>query len=196
MKMCMILQNTSRRVSTARDAAAKIRKDVELPVKSCRRSTYCASMYHLKTRGATVHIHCDDFVVSAAEEIAIRSLGQLRGRFGVTVSFIGNPKSTESFDIKTEGILNRVVRWTEQGFEYEADMKHVDIKVAGLGLQGARESRRWRKEPLMGSGKVPRIFSQSLFLGVRSHGHPTLCENCAEEVSQPTKRRLEETQTG
>ena len=69
-------------------------------------------------------------------------------------------------------------------------MKHVDIKVAGLGLQGARESRRWRKEPLMGSGKVPRIFSQSQFHGVRSHGHPTLCDRIAQRSVATNKKPL------
>ena len=34
-------------------------------------------------------------------------------------------------------MLNRVVRWTEQGFEYEADLRHVDLIIKELGLEEA-----------------------------------------------------------
>jgi hypothetical protein len=38
-------------------------------------------------------------------------------------------------DIKEIGVLNRVVRWTEAGIEYEADDKHVATIIEGVGLQ-------------------------------------------------------------
>ena len=84
-------------------------------------------MYHHETRGANVFTHGDDFVVSAAAETAMWFRGKLRGRFEVKESFTGNPQVRKDFDINTEGqIHDRVVRCTEQGFEYEADTGHVD----------------------------------------------------------------------
>ena len=35
-------------------------------------------------------------------------------------------------------ILNRVVRWTEEGWEYEADQRHAEILVERLGMKEAR----------------------------------------------------------
>ena len=31
-----------------------------------------------------------------------------------------------------------MVRWTEQGFEYEADLRHADILIGSLGLSEAK----------------------------------------------------------
>ena len=39
----------------------------------------------------------------------------------------------------TEGrVLNRVIRWAEQGWEIEPDQRHVDILVKELDLQEAK----------------------------------------------------------
>ncbi len=38
-------------------------------------------------------------------------------------------------DMKEIRILNRLVRWTKDGIEHEADDKHVTTVVKGLGLQ-------------------------------------------------------------
>ena len=35
-------------------------------------------------------------------------------------------------------MLNRVIRWTEDGWEMEPDQRHVDIVVKELGLSEAR----------------------------------------------------------
>ena len=41
----------------------------------------------------------------------------------------------KDFGITTEGtFLKGGVIWTEQGIEYEADMRHVEIMVAVMGL--------------------------------------------------------------
>ena len=47
-----------------------------------------------------------------------------------------------SFNGKSEGtearILNRVVRRTDHGWEYEADQRHAEIIVQALGLNDAK----------------------------------------------------------
>ena len=74
-------------------------------------------MYHLRTRGSTMFMHGGDFVFSGVYETAVWVVGELQGRFEMKVSFVGNPTVRKDFDTRTEGnILNRVVRWREQGF--------------------------------------------------------------------------------
>ena len=38
---------------------------------------------------------------------------------------------------KEGGISNRVVRWTKEGWEYEADQRHADILVERLRMKDA-----------------------------------------------------------
>ena len=38
-------------------------------------------------------------------------------------------------DLKSIRILNRVVQWTPEGLEYEADQRHAELIVQGLGLE-------------------------------------------------------------
>ena len=95
-------------------------------------------MYHLRTGGSTMFMHGGDFVFSAVSETAVWVVGELHGRFEMKVSFVGNPTVRKDFDIRTEGnILNRAVRWTEQGF-FE------------LGLQDTKGLRRLAKFTIHG----------------------------------------------
>ena len=41
-------------------------------------------------------------------------------------------------DDKEVRILNRIVRWTDRGLEYEADPRQGEKLVAELGLEGSR----------------------------------------------------------
>ena len=74
-------------------------------------------------------------------------------------------KMAERFEIKTKKVglgpeevketrvLNRVIRVTEQGWEYEADQRHGELVVKGMGLEGAKgvvtpgeEVKAWNEE--------------------------------------------------
>ena len=55
----------------------------------------------------------------------------LEQTYDIKAEFLG-PKSEGS---KSEvRILNRVVRWTEQGLEYELDQRHVDLIMEQAGM--------------------------------------------------------------
>ena len=45
-------------------------------------------------------------------------------------------------------VLNRVVQWTREGIEHEADQRHADILVTELAL--GRERERARESPRRG----------------------------------------------
>ena len=90
----------------------------------------------------------DDFIVLASEEqlnwfrenIGERFDVKFRGRLGP------GPR-----DDKSIRVLNRVVEWTENGLSYEADQRHADLIVKGLGLEGGSKGT-----PVVSKG--PLIF--------------------------------------
>ena len=47
-------------------------------------------------------------------------------------------------DIKSIRILNRIVTWTNQGLEYEADQRHAELIIQEVGLT---ESCRTHETP-------------------------------------------------
>ena len=82
-------------------------------------------------------MHGDDFTVLASavnldwlfRQISERFEVKFRGRLG-----------PEPSDDKAIRILNRVVSWTNDGIEYEADQRHAEIIVQHLGLNKSSKS--------------------------------------------------------
>ena len=59
---------------------------------------------------------------------------ELAKRFDIKSEMIG-----EDQDLKKElNVLNRIVRVTEDGFEMEADIRHVELMVEELGLGNSK----------------------------------------------------------
>ena len=79
-------------------------------------------------------VHGDDYTLRGPKrslDLFLRKLEQLYefkigGRLGPAVG-----------DDKEGTILNRVVRWTEKGLEYEADPRQLEKVLYELGLEGA-----------------------------------------------------------
>ena len=94
------------------------------------RATPCA--FYMAERNLRVVVHGDDFTVLGQEadldwfrrNISEKYEVKFRGRIGLG-----------SGDDKSIRILNRVVTWTEEGIEYEADQRHAEIIIKGLGMQ-------------------------------------------------------------
>ena len=89
--------------------------------------------FHHPTRGLHVVVHGDDFTCLGLDEdidyyetqLAKRFELKIRGRLGI---------GCELTEIK---ILNRVVRITSEGLEYEADPRHTELITGSLGLTAA-----------------------------------------------------------
>ena len=62
---------------------------------------------------------------------------QLGSKYEVTCSIIG----PEANFMKEVRILNRTIRWTKEGIEYEADDKHAKIVIEECQVKSARTSR-------------------------------------------------------
>ncbi len=59
---------------------------------------------------------------------------KLLARFEIKTKVVGRGKG----EVHEARILNRIIRVTPQGWEYEADQRHGEIVVEALGLEGAR----------------------------------------------------------
>ena len=57
--------------------------------------------------------------------------GWLEGRFEIKTKILGGGLGEE----KEGRVLNRVIRVTENGWEYEPDQRHADIIVEAMGLR-------------------------------------------------------------
>ena len=94
-------------------------------------------------------VHGDDFVSVGSRHAARQFQSRLEARFEIKTQVIGavekeggacaSSDSTRPKDqcVQEGRVLNRVVRWTPQGWEVEPDQRHVDLIVKELGLLDA-----------------------------------------------------------
>ena len=80
-------------------------------------------------------VHGDDYAsVGDAEQLQWLKK-ELEKRFDIKTTIVGHDDGDEG-----EGkILNRVVRATAGGWEYEADLRHAELLVEQMGLGDAKE---------------------------------------------------------
>ena len=79
-------------------------------------------------------VHGDDFVSVGNKEVMQKFKERLEGRFEIKTTILGSAAGEE-----TEGrVLNRVIRITETGWEYEPDQRHADIIVEAMGMKDAK----------------------------------------------------------
>ena len=91
-------------------------------------------IFHHKGRGLTTSVHGDDFTTAGPKnhldwfESSMKKAYELKvgGRLGP------GPR-----DDKEATVLNRVIRWTSAGLEYEADPRQVERLLAEVELEGA-----------------------------------------------------------
>ena len=85
-------------------------------------------------RSLRVLVHGDDYAC-VGPLTQLKWLAQMmRKKFEIKTQTLG-PESECLQEIK---LLNRLIRWTPHGIEYEADPRHQEIIIKELGLEGAR----------------------------------------------------------
>ena len=97
------------------------------------RSSPC-NFYHPDKQIKTT-VHGDDFTSSGPEEELLWLKAKMEEKFDIKTNFLGPDVKRHAQEIR---ILNRVLRWTSDGIEYEADPRHAEIVVEQLGLVGAK----------------------------------------------------------
>ena len=95
-------------------------------------------MFHHPTKDVWTLVHGDDYCSAGTPEALDWLEDALIKRYAIKTQRISEGKSRSGEEKLREGqVLNRVVRLTEQGWELEADPRHVELIVKHLGLESA-----------------------------------------------------------
>ena len=119
-----------------RDAATNWQEEVakEMISWGFSRGRYNPCRYYHKGTHLKCLVNGDDFVSVGSRRSVEKFRQKLEKRFEIKTKIIGTTDSESS-----EGkVLNRVIRETEDGWEYEPDQRHAEIIISELGLQDAR----------------------------------------------------------
>ena len=101
-----------------------------------RQGKASACVFVHPSRNVPVSVHRDDFTASGPKNQLDWFEGMMRERYELTV---GGRLGRGPSDDKEATVLNRVIRWTDSGIEYEADPRQVEATARG---GRARERRR------------------------------------------------------
>ena len=94
------------------------------------------NFYH-QARDISLTVHGDDFLVVADMEQLKWLEGRLQDQYEIKSTIIG----PEGGLPKQANILNRIIRWTTSGIEYEADPKHANIIMEECEIMDSRPSK-------------------------------------------------------
>ena len=117
----------------------------------------CPCLFLHKARGLAISVHGDDFTTCGPKceidwfERLLEEKYELKkgGRLGPAPD-----------DCKELTILNRVIRWTERGVEYEADPRQGERLLEGLGLDdGCKSTATPGLKPLIDVLKDDKVLS-------------------------------------
>ena len=85
-------------------------------------ATPCA--FYMEGKELRVVVHGDDFTILGHESDLKWFRDKIRKRFEVKIRGRIGP---DNGDEKSTRILNRIVEWTEEGINYEADQRHGEF---------------------------------------------------------------------
>ena len=120
-------------------------------------SRYCPCRFRHAERDLSAMVHGDDFVVVGDRVNVAWLKAELQRRFEVKTKIVGSRgmmsydqvvgrswadiTEEENEEVDEARVLNRIVRITESGWEYEADQRHADLLVQGLGMTNANATK-------------------------------------------------------
>ena len=119
-----------------RDAATNWQEEVAKAMKGWgfRRGLSNPCLYWHREKGLKALVHGDDFGAAGSRSGIAWFKGKLGERFGIKTTTVGLGPEEER-----EGrMLNRIVAVSEDGWSYEADQRHAELIVQGLGLSEAK----------------------------------------------------------
>ena len=119
-----------------RDAAANFQDEVRRFMSGAgfQQSLYNPQVYWHKGRGLKTLLHGDDFITTGTRQQARWFRKMLEARFDIKTAVIGDGLD----EVCEDRVLGRIIRVTSNGWEYEADQRHAELIVRGLGLEKAK----------------------------------------------------------
>ena len=144
-----------------RDAAANSQRTVRefMEENGWKASGYCPCSFRQPVRDLIAMMHGEDCVVVGDRESTKWFKEKLKKRFEVKIQVVGSKGITnfekmgrvswadlseeqdELQEVDEARILNRIVRITEEGWDYEADQRHADLFVKGSGMESANAAK-------------------------------------------------------
>ena len=88
-----------------------------------------------RKRGLKVMVHGDDFLAGGDVESLEWMRSEIQKKYEVKSGIISGREE----DGKEMSVLNRTIRWENEGLSYEPDRRHAAEIVRGLGLEGSKE---------------------------------------------------------
>ncbi len=85
-------------------------------------------------RELALTVHGDDFTVAGPTDSLLWLKDGMENKYDVKTSILGPEEGMER-EIR---VLNRTLRWTDGGLQYEADQRHADIIIQQMGMTNAR----------------------------------------------------------
>ena len=95
------------------------------------KASACAFVHPI--RNIAVPVHGDDFTATGPKNQLDCFQQMMQGHYELPV---GGRLEPGPSDDKEATVLNRVIRWTEQGVEYEANPRQVERLLDGIELSG------------------------------------------------------------
>ena len=94
-----------------------------------------ACVFRHPEKNLVASVHGDDFTTVGPKSSLDWFRQQLESKYELKEASRLGPSPE---DDKEGRVLNRIVRWTEEGLEYEGDPRHVEKLLLELGLKGAK----------------------------------------------------------
>ena len=101
-----------------------------------RGSTSPCAFWH-KDKGLRLVVHGDDFTSSGTENELRWLVQEFEKKYITKVRGIVGP---DSHDLRSMTILNRILEWKSDRITFEADPRHVDMIIKGMGLVNGKGS--------------------------------------------------------
>ena len=160
---------------------------------------YNASLYYNPSTDVKAMVHGDDFVAVGDREEIRTFRQQIANRFTVKDKIVG--MKTAEGEITETRVLNRIVRITPNGWEYEADQRHADLIISELGLSSAKSTKTpgeeeptWKmqdgEEPLDRSltTKYRALAARANYLALDRLDIQYAVKECCRGMASPEKR--------
>ena len=120
-----------------RDAATNWQKEVakEMMKWGFTRGKYNPCLYWHRQLNIQTLIHGDDFVSVGNRKDIKKFKEQIESRFEIKTTIVG-----DALEENKEGrVLNRIIRITETGWEYEPDQRHADMIIETMCMQKSKK---------------------------------------------------------
>ena len=95
-------------------------------------ATPCSFKHAVKDLYVTVH--GDDFTITGPDHELLWLEQRMAEKYEIKTKYLG-PDAHHEAEVR---VLNRTLRWTSEGVEYEPDQRHAELIVRELGMETAR----------------------------------------------------------